>query len=382
MIVLSFNLGVLEMSFVKTAIAAAALSLAAFASIGLARAADLPVKAVKKAPDLPWFILIDDRVSFSWMPKGTDPGAFSINPANGGINSTTAKQVYSFTHFDIWQYGTNFFNVSMFKSDHNDPANPCTNAGVITSPTAGFATVSAACEGATEIYGLFRSTFGWNELFGTKAFTMGPLHNISFEVGMDANTENNYLSPAKRDFVAGLQFQFDLPYKGFFDVAPLMYYEFYNRNAFTQCGAGWQLPAPAIPGVNCLVDGNRSFDPTWAVETNYYMDLGFLPENMQLWSISGRAAWYGKKGPENAPLPGTSTAVEFNSEPIRLTFDASKAIWGPKFTHFVDVWVAYRYWQNKYGLDHNNSTACNISPGVSNNTCTESSVYTGVTVKF
>jgi hypothetical protein len=382
MIVLSFNLGVLEMSFVKTAIAAAALSLAAFASIGLARAADLPVKAVKKAPDLPWFILIDDRVSFSWMPKGTDPGAFSINPANGGINSTTAKQVYSFTHFDIWQYGTNFFNVSMFKSDHNDPANPCTNAGVITSPTAGFATVSAACEGATEIYGLFRSTFGWNELFGTKAFTMGPLHNISFEVGMDANTENNYLSPAKRDFVAGLQFQFDLPYKGFFDVAPLLYYEFYNRNAFTQCGAGWQLPAPAIPGVNCLVDGNRSFDPTWAVETNYYMDLGFLPENMQLWSISGRAAWYGKKGPENAPLPGTSTAVEFNSEPIRLTFDASKAIWGPKFTHFVDVWVAYRYWQNKYGLDHNNSTACNISPGVSNNTCTESSVYTGVTVKF
>jgi hypothetical protein len=382
MIVLSFNLGVLEMSFVKTAIAAAALSLAAFASIGLARAADLPVKAVKKAPDLPWFILIDDRVSFSWMPKGTDPGAFSINPANGGINSTTAKQVYSFTHFDIWQYGTNFFNVSMFKSDHNDPANPCTNAGVITSPTAGFATVSAACEGATEIYGLFRSTFGWNELFGTKAFTMGPLHNISFEVGMDANTENNYLSPAKRDFVAGLQFQFDLPYKGFFDVAPLLYYEFYNRNAFTQCGAGWQLPAPAIPGVNCLVDGNRSFDPTWAIETNYYMDLGFLPENMQLWSISGRAAWYGKKGPENAPLPGSSTAVEFNSEPIRLTFDASKAIWGPKFTHFVDVWVAYRYWQNKYGLDHNNSTACNISPGVSNNTCTESSVYTGVTVKF
>jgi hypothetical protein len=370
------------MSFVKTAIAAAALSLAALASTGLAKAADLPVKAVKKAPDLPWFILIDDRVSFSWMPKGTDPGVFSVNPTNGGIKSTTAKQVYSFTHFDIWQYGTNFFTISMFKSDHNDPANPCTNAGLITSPLAGFATVSASCEGATEIYGLFRSTFGWNELFGTKQFTMGPLHNISFEVGMDGNTENNYLSPAKRDFVAGLQFQFDLPYKGFFNVAPLMYYEFANRNAFTQCGAGWQLPAAAVPGVNCLVDGNRRFDPTWAVETNYYMDLGFLPENMQFWSISGRAAWYGKKGGENAPLPGTSTAVEFNSEPIRLTFDASKAVWGPKFSHFVDVWVAYRYWQNKFGLDHSNSTVCNVRPGVSNYTCTESTVYTGVTVKF
>jgi hypothetical protein len=227
-------------------------------------------------------------------------------------------------------------------------------------------------------------------------FTLGPLHNISFEVGMDANVENNYLSPAKRDVVAGLQFQFDLPYKGFFNVAPLMYWEFANRNAFTQCGAGWQLPAPAIAypaaGANCLVDGNRSFNPTWAVETNYYMDLGFLPETMQFFSISGRAAWYGTKGTENSPLPvnpfpllapaNSFTAVEFNSEPIRLTLDASKAMWGPKYTHFVDVWVAYRYWQNKFGLDHAHSSVCNIAPGVSNNTCTESTVYSGITVKF
>ena len=81
----------------------------------------------------------------------------------------------------------------------------------------------ANCAGATEIYGLFRSTFGFNEIFNTKAFTMGPLRNVSFEVGMDANTENNFLAPAKRDVVAGLQFAFDLPYKGYVNVAPLMY---------------------------------------------------------------------------------------------------------------------------------------------------------------
>src|SRR5215472_8904107 len=371
------------MSLRKTAIAAAALAFAALASTGLARAADLPVKAVKKAADLPFFLLIDDRVTFSWMPKGTDPGVFSTRP-NGSINGTTAKQVYSFTHFDIWQYGTNFFTISMFKSDHNDPANPCTNAGVIFNPGTGIAT-PASCEGATEIYGLFRSTFGWNELFNTKQFTMGPLHNISFEVGMDANTENNYLSPAKRDMVAGLQFAFDLPYKGYFNVAPLVSWEFANRNAFTQCGGGFAGPIPyPAPGANCLVDGNRSFKPTWAVETNYYMDLGFLPESMQYFSISGRMAWYGKKGTENNPLPlsppGTvNTAVEFNSEPIRLTFDASKAMWGGKYSHFVDVWVAYRYWQNKFGLDHANSTVCNVAPGVSNHSCTESSLYAGIT---
>jgi hypothetical protein len=217
---------------------------------------------------------------------------------------------------------------------------------------------------------------------------MGPLHNISFEVGMDANTENNYLSPAKRDVVAGLQFAFDLPYKGYFNVAPLMYWEFVNRNAFTQCGTGFAgaIAYPSV-GANCLTDGNRSFDPTWAVETNYYMDLGFLPDNMQIFSISGRAAWYGKKGTENNPLPfalpgNVQTAVEFNAEPIRLTMDASKLFWGPKYSHFVDVWVAYRYWQNKFGLDHSNSVVCNVTPGISNNSCTESSVYSGITVKF
>ena len=55
---------------------------------------------------------------------------------------------------------------------------------------------------------------------------------------------------------------------------------------------------------------------------------------------------------------------------------------GAKYSHFVDVWVAYRYWQNKFGLDHTNSVVCNVAPGVSNNSCTESSLYTGITVKF
>src|SRR5882757_9237400 len=156
------------MSFRFKAIAAAALSLATLATGGLAQAADLPVKAAKKAPDLPFFLVIDDRVSFSYMPKGTDPGMWSVRP-DGSINGTTAKQVYSFTHFDLWAYGTNFFTISMFKSGHNDPASPCTNAGVVFNPGTLVAT-PADCAGATEIYGLFRSTFGWKEIFNTKAF--------------------------------------------------------------------------------------------------------------------------------------------------------------------------------------------------------------------
>lgn len=369
------------MSFRFKAITAAALSLAVLATGGLARAADLPVKAAKKAPDLPFFLVIDDRVTFSYIFNATQPGAFTNT--NGVINAKTTKQVYSFTHFDAWAYGTNFFTISMFKSDHNDPAGPCTGTGVIVSPAAGFAATPASCAGATEIYGLFRSTFGWNEIFNTKAFTAGPLRNISFEVGMDANTENRYFGAAKRDVVAGLQFAFDLPYKGYFNLAPLVYWEFANHNSFSQCGAGWSAP--------CLTDGNTSFKPTWAIETNYYMDLGFLPPNMQYFSISGRAAWYGKKGSDAEPLPVSvangvyPTKVEFNSEPIRLTFDASKAAWGDKYSHFVDVWVAYRYWQNKFGNDHNLAAGCTTVIGgnrVSTGACTESSLYSGITVKF
>ncbi|MGX1165571.1 hypothetical protein AB7M16_001837 [Bradyrhizobium sp. USDA 372] len=186
---------------------------------------------------------------------------------------------------------------------------------------------------------------------------------------------------------AGLQFAFDLPYKGYVNVAPLVYWEFANHNSFSQCG----LFGPGVPGVTCLADGNTSFKPTWAVEVNYYMDLGFLPPNMQYFSISGRAGWYGKKGTDTEPLPYSpangvyNTAVELNSEPIRLTFDASKAAWGDKYSHFVDVWVAYRYWQNKFGLDHNLAVGCTTLVGgarVSTGACTESSLYSGITVKF
>ncbi len=371
------------MSYRTKAIAAAMLSLASIVPVSFACAADadLPVNVkAKPVPELPFFFVIDDRVSYSWMPNGTDPGVFHID-ANGKINGDTAKSVYSFTHFDAWAYGTNFFTISMFKSDHNDPTNPCTNAGFI-------GTTPASCAGATEFFGLLRSTYGFNEIFNTKAFSYGPLHNVSFEIGGEGETENNYLAPNKRAFVAGLQFAFDLPYKGFFNVAPLAYKEL-NHNAFNQCG-GFGGP---IPGVSCTVDGATDYNVTWAVEINYYMDLGFLPQNMQYFAVSGRAGWYGPKGDDNSlPLnsgigvASTATKTELNSEPIRLTFDASKAVWGQKYSQFVTVWVAYRYWQNKFGLDHNAELGvCNIMVAGavrSTNSCTESSLYSGITVKF
>lgn len=157
--------------------------------------------------------------------------------------------------------------MSYFKSDHNDPASPCVAPGV--SITGG----AANCAGASEFVGLLRSTFGFNEVFNTKAFSIGPLRNVSFEVGAFGETDNTFLAPASRYVVAGLQFAFDLPYKGFFNVAPLAYKEI-NHLAFNQCG----LFGQGVPGVTCSTNGNVDFNTTWAVETNYYMDLASCPK--------------------------------------------------------------------------------------------------------
>src|SRR5260221_5905076 len=159
------------MSYRQGAIAAAALTLAVLAPTGFASAADLPVKAAKPAADVPFFFVIDDRVTYSYIFTGAQPGMFTVNP-NGTINAKTAKSVYSFTHFDAWAYGTNFFTISLFKSDHNDPPPPCINAGLSVTFAA------ANCAGASEIYGLFRSPFGWNEIFNTKPFATGPLPKL------------------------------------------------------------------------------------------------------------------------------------------------------------------------------------------------------------
>jgi hypothetical protein len=273
----------------------------------------------------------------------------------------------------VWAYGTNFISAQLRKSDHSDPASPCIPVNVGIPNTLN-------CAGASEFYGFFRSTLGWNELFDTKQFTIGPLRNVSFELGADGETENQWLAPAKKNVVAGLQFAFDLPYKGYFNIAP-MYYQEWNHNGFLQSGTGFTGPFPGIS------DGNTRYRGTWAVEMNYYMDLDFLPENLRYFAISGNANFYGPKGtgaPRGMVDPVNNTKTEILSEPIRLTLDVGKLAWGPKYSHYVETWVAYRYWHNKFGLDDGNpaNIACFTSNGANNHSCTEKTLYSGVTVKF
>jgi hypothetical protein len=361
------------------------VGLLVFVAQSLAADQDTPpaVKAKPKpVPEVPFFTVNDNRLTFEHIFHAIDAGNFSVRP-NGTINGTTDMNVAAFTHFDVWAYGTNFFKVGVYKSGQNDPAAPCTNAGVITNPLPGGGTfdVAAACAGSVDIYSLIRSTFGLNEIFDTKAFSVGPLHGVSLEVGADADSQNSYSASAKRMFVGGLQFEFDLPYKGYIDIAPLWKTE-QGHNAFTQCGSVFAAPAPG-----CNINGNMNFKDTWALEINYYMDLGFLPESIRYFAVSGRAGFYGPKGPSHGIAGGEPTKMEINSEPIRLTFDAGRAIGGKKLAHELDLWVAYRYWQNQYGDDANSTPfVCTLPTAgggkISTNSCTTSSIATGVTLKF
>jgi hypothetical protein len=292
-------------------------------------------------PVFPYFYINDNRLTFAYLPDGATPN----------FPGKSAGNVLAFTHYDEWAYGTNLVNLGLVKFGHHSGGTPCT------IPYQG-------CSGENVVFGQVRSTLGFNQVFNTKAFSFGPLRNVSFEAGADFYVQNNTPGAASKGFTGGLQFAFDLPYNGHFEFSPLVY-QMVNYSGFL---------APYI------ADANLNFNVTWAFEASYYMALGFLPETIPL-AISGRAQVVGPGGFGYAPgqlppglLPTSKTQIL--SEPIRFTLDATKLFWGARYSHAVDVWVAYRYSQNLQGADHS------LARGCIGGACTLSSLYTGLSLKF
>ena len=284
---------------------ALAAILAAMAT-GAAGAADLPAKAPAKAASPPPFFFVNNNsISYHYEFTATNPGA-----------GQTPKDVLTFTHFDVWQYGTNFLNVDWLKATSSS------------TPTA------TGTEGYTEIYGFFRSTFGWNEIFNTKQFAMGPLEDISFMVGADLNTDNTALGSAKRSIEGGLTFSFTAPYKGLINLSPNIYKE-------------WQHDGFAPP----VTDGSVDFHTTWGFEYLWVQPLGFLPPSVPL-TFTAFGTVHGPKGCGEPcfPGPGLNRTTEWYSQE-NLSLDVGQMIMGKPGMY--SVWVGYRYWLNKFGIDPN-----------------------------
>ena len=73
------------MSSLRRTLAAAALSLATLLPGGYAGAADMAVKAAKPVADVPFFFVIDDRVSYSYIFNAAQPGMYTVRP-DGTVN--------------------------------------------------------------------------------------------------------------------------------------------------------------------------------------------------------------------------------------------------------------------------------------------------------
>src|SRR5271166_1125 len=279
-----------------------------FGAIALGAAIAAAGASQSTAADM--FTVNANSVSYGYAFAATDPYE----------TDHTRKGIISFTHFDAWAYGTNLFNIDLLKSNSNDPSNPCGLAGF---PATG-------CEGTTEIYGFFRSTLGWKELFGLRFGNF--LTNVSFKVGGDANSVNNANSAAKKDVVGGLQFNFALPYGASFAVSPL-YYSEKNHGSF-------------ITSNTSKVD----YFSTYRVEASLNVPLG--PKGTPL-SFSSLFAVQGPKGQCPAgecAVNAVSTKAETYTQQ-KLNLDIGQ--WTYNKPGVVSVWVAYVYWHNKFGIDHN-----------------------------
>jgi hypothetical protein len=332
------------------------VGIAAIAWTGSVFAADLPPMPTKAPPaPAPFFIVNDNSVSFTWYPSATDPGVPGGNIA--GNSNAFNKFVGTATHFDVWEYGTNFLNIDILKSDNNDPVN---------------GQFSPRGPGAVEMYAFGRSTLGLNQLTHSKMFSSFLFKNIGFEFGGDINTENNQLGPLKRDIVIGAQFELNLP--GTVNFSVLAYKEWNNNNFYTVPGLySGETEFQWIPRLELLIKEPLTFMP-WPVAWQNITNVNFPKgSGISQGQLNALCASVGGCSGSNAFSAFSKTEVW---EDNRLTLDASK-LWFDK-PGIWDVYAGYRLWYNKFGTDHNAPLFAQVAP----RTSVESTAYIGTTYHF
>lgn len=278
------------------------------ASIGLAivsttvQAANLPPDPATAVPPpvASPFLYSDTQVSYWHEFSGTLVGvATHIN-----------KNFVSITHSDAWAYGTNFVNLDASKSTGGiDVAN--------NQPPGG--------DGLADYYAVWRSTLSFNALSRTKAFSGGPVKDVSAYFGADWGTQNNAFASNTRKGVAGVQVAFDVP--GYLLLGIVGVKEA-NNNGITDA---------------CFCIGKKvNFDPYWGVEVSYMQPLTFTGLPLR---FSGFTTIYGRKGADGFGVPTKEEVLSDN----RLTLDVGKL--AAQRANWIDTFVGYRYWRNKFGSD-------------------------------
>jgi nucleoside-specific outer membrane channel protein Tsx len=258
--------------------------------------------------------------SDTWI--GLRDGPYQSNV--GGAPNTARdvnKMVVSLGHFDIWDYGSNFFNVDILFSDGNEPANGTLN------------------NGSTEFYAVYRAQLSPDKMFGLNT-KFGPISGINFEIGGDAEAENTAFAPAKKLLVAGPNIHFDLPPAGFLNVGIHVSKE-WNHNGFSSCPS------------TCGKAGDVSFSAAPEFEFVWLYPLGFTGLPLDFRGFMNVVLPKGKDG------FGGNTYTEILAYP-RLNLDLGKMLFGKP--HKPDLYLAVELWGHKFGSSGQTPGSTEISP--------------------
>jgi hypothetical protein len=161
---------------------ALALVIAVAASLTVAHAADMPIKAAPVAA--PFLLVNDNSVSFTYFPGSTDPGVYGA--------TYNARYQFEVTHFDVNRWGTNFIDFNFQQNGKKAPVQTMYGA-----------------QGSEEGDALIRNTLSGNAFFGKNFFSNSITKDVSLAYGGLFVVVDNFLAPQTHNI--GVQFTLKLP---------------------------------------------------------------------------------------------------------------------------------------------------------------------------
>jgi len=241
----------------------------------------------------------DTSIGYRFSDYFREPGiADGRHPHGVNID----KNILNIGHADAWQYGSNFFNLDLLKSNRRDPANN-------------------SSQGALEAYFVYRGDLSPNQIFKTNIFTFGPVRDVTLQAGFDISTKNTAFAPQKDLIVIGPNIHFNT--SGFLNLAVLFGKEWNN---------------------NGITNRSVSFDPQVILSAVYSYPLDF--QTFVPLRVDGFANFNSPKGRDGF---GAKTQWEILAQ-TRLVLDLGQVVLNkPKF---LDAYVGFEYWLNKFGNDH------------------------------
>jgi nucleoside-specific outer membrane channel protein Tsx len=251
--------------------------------------------------------------NFSDTSIGVRDSLTASNPGGEKGSRNVNKVIVNLGHFDVWDYGSNFFNADVLLSNPNEPA--YNSAG-----------------GSTEFYGVYRGQLSPDKIFGLNT-KFGPIQAINFEFGGDLETENTQFAPNKKLLIIGPNFHIDVP-AGFLDIGVHLSKE-WNHNG--------------IVGKSVNFDPAPEFEIVWL----YPLDFTGLPLDF--------------RGFMNIVLPkgkdgfGGHTYTEILARP-QLQLDIGKMIFNKP--HKPDIYLAVEFWEHKFGNPSEVSGSEEVAPTI------------------